>query len=158
VAATAALAVHYAVELTPRTRSRRADPSPKLRQSQNCMPNDTMRLPERSSGRFHRAFHARSAESIASPLSEIHFHLILSISSCDRRMSSLNSRRSAMASRVKSPCLNAFLLPRGAPDPGAPPCMRQRILPATTGERQGLPDRVLAPQRGLESIGPILRG
>jgi hypothetical protein len=33
VAATAPLAVHYAVELTPRTRSRRADPSPKLRQS-----------------------------------------------------------------------------------------------------------------------------
>jgi hypothetical protein len=27
-----------------------------------------------------------------------------------------------------------------------------------SADRQGLPDRVLAPQRGLESIGPILRG
>jgi hypothetical protein len=67
-------------------------------------------------------------------------------------------RRSAIASRVKSPCLSAFLLPRGAPDPGAPPCMRQRRLPLTAGDRQGLPERVLAPQRRLDSIGPVLRG
>jgi hypothetical protein len=36
--------------------------------------------------------------------------------------------------------------------------MRQRFLPLTAGDIQGLPDRVLAPQRGLESIGPVLRG
>lgn len=62
-----------------------------------------------------------------------------------------------MAVRVKSPCLSAFLLPNGAPDPGAPPCMRQRFLPLTAGDLQGPPARVLAPQRKLESIGPVLR-
>jgi len=36
--------------------------------------------------------------------------------------------------------------------------MRQRFLPLTAGDRQGLPERVLAPQRWLESIGPVLRG
>jgi len=30
-------------------------------------------------------------------------------------------------------------------------------LPWTDGDRQDLPDRVLAPQRRLESIGPVLR-
>jgi hypothetical protein len=48
-------------------------------------------------------------------------------------------------------------LPGGAPDPGAPPCIRQRFLPRTAGELHGLPKRVLAPQRGLESIGPMFR-
>ena len=62
-----------------------------------------------------------------------------------------------MASRVNSPCLRAFLLPLGAPDPGAPPCMRHRFLPWTAGDLHGLPERVLAPQRVLESIGPVLR-
>ena len=52
---------------------------------------------------------------------------------------------------------SAFLLPRGAPDPNAPPCMRQHLLPWTDGELQGLPERVLAPQRRLASIGPVLR-
>ena len=35
--------------------------------------------------------------------------------------------------------------------------MRQRCLPRTAGDRQTPPERVLAPQRGLESMGPILR-
>jgi len=43
----------------------------------------------------------------------------------------------------------------GAPDPCAPPCMRQRLLPCTAGERQAPPERVLAPHRGLASIGPV---
>ena len=74
-------------------------------------------------------------------------------------MSSPNCRRSRNGLAGIDPmCLNAFLLPRGAPDPGAPPCIRQRLLPATAGDLQGSPDRVLAPQRGLESIGPMLRG
>jgi len=30
-------------------------------------------------------------------------------------------------------------LPRGAPDPVAPPYIRQRFLPATAGDLQGLP-------------------
>jgi hypothetical protein len=33
--------------------------------------------------------------------------------------------------------------------------MRQRSLPRTAGERQASPQRVLAPQRGLASIGPV---
>jgi hypothetical protein len=45
----------------------------------------------------------------------------------------------------------------GAPDPGAPPCMRQRFLPRTAGERHDPPERIFAPQRGLVSIGPVLR-
>jgi len=44
-----------------------------------------------------------------------------------------------------------------APLPAAPPCMRQRFLPWTAGDRQGRPERVLAPQRRLESIGSVLR-
>ena len=35
--------------------------------------------------------------------------------------------------------------------------MRQRLFPVTAGERQGVPARVFAPQRGLPSIGPVLR-
>jgi len=35
--------------------------------------------------------------------------------------------------------------------------MRQRAFPRTAGDRQGLPERVLAPQRGLDSIGQVLR-
>ena len=35
----------------------------------------------------------------------------------------------------------------GPPDPGAPPCIRQRLLPVTAGDRHGLPERVLAPHR-----------
>jgi hypothetical protein len=49
------------------------------------------------------------------------------------------------------------LLRRGAPDPGEPPCMRQRLLPWTDGDLQGRPDLVLAPHRTLASIGPVLR-
>jgi hypothetical protein len=39
-----------------------------------------------------------------------------------------------------------------------PPCIRQCFLPCTAGDMQGLPKRVLAPERGLDSIGPVLRG
>jgi hypothetical protein len=53
--------------------------------------------------------------------------------------------------------LNALMLCLGAPEPAAPPCMRQRFLPLTAGDLQSLPDRVLAPQRGLASITPVLR-
>jgi len=35
--------------------------------------------------------------------------------------------------------------------------MRQRLLPLTAGDMQVLPERVLAPQRQLASIGPLLR-
>jgi hypothetical protein len=34
--------------------------------------------------------------------------------------------------------------------------MRQRFLPWTDGDLQDLPVRVLAPQRGLASMGPVL--
>jgi hypothetical protein len=33
--------------------------------------------------------------------------------------------------------------------------MRQRFLRCTAGERHAPPQRVLAPQRGLASIGPL---
>jgi hypothetical protein len=32
-----------------------------------------------------------------------------------------------------------------------------RLLPATAGERQGAPERVRAPQRGLLSLGTVFR-
>ena len=35
--------------------------------------------------------------------------------------------------------------------------MRHRFLPRTAGERQDCPVRVLAPHRGLESMGSVLR-
>jgi hypothetical protein len=35
--------------------------------------------------------------------------------------------------------------------------MRQRLLPFTDGERHAPPQRVLAPHRGLASIGPVFR-
>ena len=57
-----------------------------------------------------------------------------------------------MASWVKPPCFRALLLPRGAPDPGAPPYMRHRFFPLTAGDMQALPERVFAPQRRLVSI------
>jgi hypothetical protein len=63
-----------------------------------------------------------------------------------------------MASRVYNPFFNAFLFPGGAPDPGAPPCIRHRFFQPTAGDRQGLPERVVAPQRRLDCIGPVLRG
>ena len=43
------------------------------------------------------------------------------------------------------------------PEPGAAPCIRQRLFPRTAGDLQGLPERVLAPQRGLDNIGPVSR-
>ena len=55
--------------------------------------------------------------------------------------------RSSIASFVKNPCLSSFLFSLGAPDPGAPPCIRQRFLPCTAGDLQEPPFRVLAPQR-----------
>jgi len=65
--------------------------------------------------------------------------------------------RSPIASLVNRPCRRAFWFALGAPDPGAPPCMRQRFLPRTAGERHEPPERIFAPQRGLASIGPVLR-
>src|SRR5438128_1553512 len=41
--------------------------------------------------------------------------------------------RSAIAALVNRPCLRALRLPLGGPEPGAPPCMRQRFLPRTAG-------------------------
>jgi len=36
--------------------------------------------------------------------------------------------------------------------------MRHRFFHPTAGDRQGWPERVVAPQRRLDSIGPVLRG
>ena len=75
-------------------------------------------------------------------------HLICRISLRDCRIRARQCRRSSMASRVYKPCFSAFLFPGGAPDPGAPPCMRHRFFQPTAGDRQGLPERVVAPQPG----------
>jgi hypothetical protein len=80
------------------------------------------------------------------------------ISSSSFRASSSNAsirRRSAIASAVNRPCLRAFRFARGAPDPVAPPCMRQRLLLCIAGARHAPPIRVLAPQRRLARIGPV---
>jgi hypothetical protein len=79
-------------------------------------------------------------------------HVIDRISARDCRSKSCSWRRCSMASRVNCPCFSAFLLPRGAPEPSAPPCIRQCLFPLTAGDMQGLPERVFAPQRRLESI------
>src|SRR5260221_4943030 len=70
--------------------------------------------------------------------------------------SSRISRRNCFSSRVKWPCFKALRLPLGAPDP-LPPCIRQRLAPATAGARHGVQRRVLAPQRAEAFIGPVLR-
>jgi hypothetical protein len=75
----------------------------------------------------------------------------------DCLMSVRNCRYCEIASRVYAPCRKAFRLPRGAPEPAAPPCIRHRRFPRTAGDLQDRPDLVLAPQRGLDSIGPVLR-
>ena len=85
-------------------------------------------------------------------------HSIFSASCRAERIRCRNARRSSIASRVNSPLFSAFLLPCAAPDPRAPPCMRQRFLPLTAGAMQGLPERVFAPHRRLDRIGPVLRG
>jgi hypothetical protein len=72
-------------------------------------------------------------------------------------MSARSRQYSERASRVYAPWRNAFRLPCGAPEPEAPPCILQRRFPRTAGDLQGRPDLVFAPQRGLESIGPVLR-
>jgi len=51
--------------------------------------------------------------------------------------------------------LRAFWFDLGAPDPRAPPRMRQRFLPCAAGDRHAPLERVLAPQRGLASIAPV---
>jgi hypothetical protein len=82
------------------------------------------------------------------------------ISRSNFRASPNNARiclRSVIASLVNRPCRRAFRFRLGAPDPGAPPCMRQRFLPRTAGERHDPPERIFARQRGLASIGPVLR-
>jgi hypothetical protein len=73
-----------------------------------------------------------------------------------RRKRDISARLSS-ASFVYAPCLSALVFPCGAPDPLAPPCMRQRFLLATAGERHAVPARVFAPQRGLASIGAVFR-
>ncbi len=71
------------------------------------------------------------------------------------RISWRSAFRCSMASRAKCPCFSAFLLPFGAPDPGAPPCIRQRLLPLTAGDMHGMPARVFAPQRELWCIDQV---
>ena len=81
----------------------------------------------------------------------------LSINSLLSLISSLIRRLSSFASFVNIPCLRAFWFPSGAPEPLAPPCMRQRFFPDTAGDLQGVPARVFAPQRKLVCIDVVWR-
>lgn len=69
----------------------------------------------------------------------------------------LTCRRMASRSAVYRPVFRALLFFFGAPDPCAPPCMRQRRRPDTAGERHAPPARVRAPHLGLTIMGPTLR-
>src|SRR5215467_12170606 len=62
-----------------------------------------------------------------------------------------------MASAVYRPWRRAFLLPMGAPLPGAPPCILHRRFPRTTGDWHGFPLRVRAPHRGARRMGNFSR-
>jgi len=68
------------------------------------------------------------------------------------RIKPVISRRRARAAAAQNPSFQAFRLPCGAPDlrnlPPPHPCIRQRRRPWTAGDRQGVPVRVRAPQRG----------
>jgi hypothetical protein len=66
-------------------------------------------------------------------------HFIRSNSSRVSPNKSRIRRRSMIACVVNSPCLRAFWFSFGAPDPCAPPCMRQRCLSLTAGERHASP-------------------
>jgi hypothetical protein len=66
---------------------------------------------------------------------------------------------SALAAVVDRPCLRCSALnlarPSGVLAPvELPPCIRQRALPAQAGFLQGVPARVLAPQRCPRQPGP----
>src|SRR5262245_30083652 len=74
------------------------------------------------------------------------------------RSKPLSRLRFLIASFVSSPCLRAFVFPIGAPDPTAPPCMRQRFLPCTAGDLQGAPERVLAHSVGWPAWGRNCEG
>ena len=63
----------------------------------------------------------------------------------------------ASLSAVYMPAFRALSFPLGAPEPFAPPCMRQRRRPDTAGERHAPPARVLAPHLSLAIMGPTLR-
>jgi hypothetical protein len=72
---------------------------------------------------------------------------------CARRLAS------ALAAVVDRPCLRCRALnlarPSGVFAPvDLPPCIRQRALPVTAGFLQGVPARVLAPQRCPRQPGP----
>lgn len=54
--------------------------------------------------------------------------------------------------------MRALVLLAGAPEPRAPPCIRQRPLPDTFGDLQDVPDLVIAPHFAEASIGAVLRG
>ena len=66
-------------------------------------------------------------------------------------------RRMASRSAVYNPAFRALPFPFGAPEPFAPPCMRQRRRPDTAGERHAPPARVRAPHLALAIMGPTLR-
>lgn len=66
-------------------------------------------------------------------------------------------RRMASRSAVYRPAFRALPFPLGAPEPVAPPCMRQRRRPDTAGDRHAPPARVRAPHLALAIMGPTLR-
>ena len=76
-------------------------------------------------------------------------HSIFASKVCDTRSKADIWRLRAFASFVLTPPRQApFRGPVGAPEPLAPPCMRQRALPLTAACWHSVPRRVLALQRG----------
>jgi hypothetical protein len=86
--------------------------------------------PQRRSRATRHRRYSQSGRRVRSP----HIAPRSWISMRDCRTRARKRRRSSTASRVYRPCFSAFLLPRGAPDPGAPPCIRQRFFPLTAGD------------------------
>ena len=81
-------------------------------------------------------------------------YFILCSSSRDCLKTLRSSFNSARASpRVLAVLQRIFIAWRSAGTGG----IRRRLFPRTAGDLQGLPERVLAPQRGLDNIGPVLR-
>jgi hypothetical protein len=56
-----------------------------------------------------------------------------------------------------SPISIPLALALGAPLPGTPPCIRQRLFPATFGARHGAPERVRAPHWSRMGLPLIFR-
>ena len=100
----------------------------------------------------HRAFQRRIFEPLAQHVQQIKVLPLDAPGRADERRNLGGELRPGAARRAAGhafpvhgegaglgPCRRAFLLPIGAPLPAAPPCILQRRLPRTAGDRHGFP-------------------